>query len=99
MIIDESNIKRDIDKNSLLLWQFENFSHILTLKTAFNEENLPMSVANNESSLFLASLTLSLGSLWVPTPPHKGRHWYGVLAISFTFFSMGSETVAYLQST
>ena len=55
-----------------------------------------MSLANNESSLFLASLSLSLGSLWVPTPPLKGRHWYGILAFSFTFFSMGSETVAYL---
>lgn len=63
MIIDEPDIKRDTDKNSLFLWQFENLSYILTLKTAFNEENLPMSVANNESSLFLASLSLNLGSL------------------------------------
>ena len=63
MIIDEPHIKRDIEKNSLFLWQFENLSYILTLKTAFNEENLPMSVANNESSLFLASLSLNLGSL------------------------------------
>lgn len=74
MIVDDQDIKRDIDKNSLFLWQFENFSYILTLKRAFNEENLPMSVANNESSLFLASLSLSLGSLRVPTPPLKGRH-------------------------
>ena len=63
MIIDEPHIKRDIEKNSLFLCQFENLSYILTLKTAFNEENLPMSVANNESSLFLASLSLNLGSL------------------------------------
>ena len=63
MIIDEPDIKRDTDKNSLFLWQFENLSYILTLKTAFNEENLPMSVANTESSLFLASLSLNLGSL------------------------------------
>lgn len=45
MIIDEPDIKRDIDKNSFL-WQFENFSYILTPKTAFNEENLPIDVTS-----------------------------------------------------